>query len=251
MPPSFPITKCIGIGYSTMLEQIKLGYADRWLPMTETGRTLAPLVDHTLLKADARREQVLTLCREACHYEFAAVCVLPRHLALAAKSLVGSPVKAATVIGFPLGANTSASKAFEAAAAVKDGADELDMVLAVGALKDGDDDYVNKDIFAVVRAASGRPVKVILETSLLTNDEKLRACRIALAAGAGFVKTSTGLAGGATEADIRLMRRAVGERMGVKASGGIRNCRDALAMVRAGATRIGTSASVAIVTEQE
>jgi len=233
-----------------MPEQINSGSGAQWPPMTETGRTLAPLIDHTLLKADTRREQVLRLCREARHYGFAAVCVLPRHLALAAGSLAGSPVKAATVIGFPLGASLTEAKAFEAAAAVKDGAGELDMVLAAGALKDGDDDYVKNDILAVARAAAGRTVKVILETALLTDDEKRRACRIALEAGAGFVKTSTGLAGGATEADIRLMRREVGERMGVKASGGIRTRRDALAMVRAGATRIGTSAGVAIVTEE-
>lgn len=216
--------------------------------MTATGRTLAPLIDQTLLRADARREQVLRLCREARHYGFAAVCVLPRHLALAASSLAGSPVKAATVVGFPLGANTTEAKAFEAAAAAGAGAAELDMVLAVGALKDGDDAYIKEDILAVVRAAAGRTVKVILETALLTDDEKIRACRIALATGAHFVKTSTGLAGGATEADVRLLRREVGARMGVKASGGIRTAQDALAMVRAGATRIGTSAGVAIVT---
>ncbi len=219
--------------------------------MTAAGRRLAPLIDHTLLKADARREQVLALCREARHYGFAAVCVLPRHLALAVKALAGSPVRAVTVVGFPLGASLTSVKAFEAAGAVRQGAGELDMVLAVGALKDGDDAYARRDIRAVVRAAAGRPVKVILETALLTDAEKRRACRLALEAGARFVKTSTGLAGGATAADVRLLRREVGERAGVKASGGIRTCREALAMVRAGATRLGTSAGVAIVTEEQ
>ncbi len=217
--------------------------------MTPAGRSLAPLIDHTLLKADARRDQVLRLCREARHYGFAAVCVPPLHLPLAAGALRGSNVRPATVIGFPLGFAAPAAKAFEAAAAVAAGAQELDMVLAIGALKDGDHALVENDIRAVVRAARGRTVKVIIETALLTDAEKTRACKIALAAGAHFVKTSTGLAGGATEADIRLLRRAVGGRMGIKASGGIRTCRDALAMVRAGATRLGTSAGVAIVTE--
>ena len=218
-------------------------------PITAAGQSLAPLIDHTLLKTDTRREQILQLCREARHYGFAAVCVPPLHLPLAVSCLSGSNVKAATVIGFPLGFAVTAAKAFETTAAVEAGAQELDMVLAIGALKDGNLDYVKNDILAVVRAARGRTVKVILETALLTDAEKVCACRLALEAGAQFVKTSTGLAGGATEADIRLMRQAVGDRMGIKASGGIRTCRDARAMLRAGATRLGTSAGVAIVTE--
>ncbi len=219
-------------------------------PLTATGATIAPLIDHTLLKADTRHSQILQLCTEARHYGFAAVCVLPIHLTLAVRSLADSPVKAATVIGFPLGAVTSKSKALEAEEAVKAGARELDMVMAISALKDKDYTYVQGDIRAVVRAAEGKTVKVILETALLTKTEKVSACQIALEAGAHFVKTSTGLVGGATKADVRLMRRVVGERMGVKASGGMRTCQDALTMIQAGASRLGTSAGVAMVTEK-
>ncbi|MFC1461790.1 deoxyribose-phosphate aldolase [Verrucomicrobiota bacterium] len=215
--------------------------------MTAIGRTLAPMIDHTLLKADAGRDQVITLCREARHYGFAAVCVTPVRLVLAVQYLSDSPVKIATVIGFPLGASTTRSKAFEAREAIKLGADELYMVLSIGALKDKDYDSVESDIKVVVAAACGKTVKVILECSSLTDSEKETACKLAVAAGAHFVKTSTGLAGGATEADVRLMRRVVGERARVKASGGIRSCREALAMIRAGASRLGTSAGVAIV----
>ncbi|MBU4200760.1 MAG: deoxyribose-phosphate aldolase [Verrucomicrobia bacterium] len=217
-------------------------------PITETGRTLAPLIDHTLLKADTRHDQIIQLCREAHYYGFFAVCVLPTRVSLAVRSLAGSAVKTATVIGFPLGATTASAKAFETTEAVQAGAQELDMVMAVGALKDRDYDYVKSDIHSVVRAAGGRTVKVIIETALLTNDEKESACKLAMEAGAHFVKTSTGLAGGATEADVRLLRQLVGDRIGVKASGGIQTCRDALTMIRAGATRIGTSSGVAIVT---
>jgi deoxyribose-phosphate aldolase len=217
--------------------------------MTDAGRLIAPLIDHTILRADTRQAQVLQLCREARHYGFAAVCVLPVYLTSAARALAGSDVKAATVIGFPLGATTTEAKAFEASAAIQSGAMELDMVIAVGLLKDGDYAYVENDIRAVIHAAEDRIVKVILETTLLTDAEKVAACEIAMKAGVKFVKTSTGLAGGATEADVRLMRGVVGDRIGVKASGGIRTSRDALAMIRAGATRLGTSAGVAIVTE--
>ena len=217
--------------------------------MTETGRTCAPLIDHTLLKADTRHDQIIQLCREAHHYGFAAVCVVPSRVALAVRSLAGSSVKTATVIGFPLGATTSRAKAFETTEAVKAGAQELDMVMAVGALKDRDYDYVKTDILSVVHAAERRTVKVIIETTLLANDEKAAACNLAMESGAHFVKTSTGLTGDATESDVRLLRQQVGDRMGVKASGGIRTCQDALTMIRAGATRIGTSSGVAIVTE--
>lgn len=210
---------------------------------------MAPLIDHTLLKAEATRAQVVALCQEARQYGFASVCVHPCRIRLAADELAGSPVRPCTVIGFPLGTPTSPTKAFEAEDAVRNGAQELDMVLAIGALKDRDSAYVLNDIRSVVKSACGRTVKVILETCLLTNDEKVMACQLAVEAGAGFVKTSTGLAGGgATVEDIRLMRQTVGDRCGVKASGGVRTLADALKMIAAGANRLGTSAGVAIVT---
>ena len=211
---------------------------------------IAALIDHTLLKADSRRPQVMALCREAREYGFAAVCVHPVFVGLAAAELAGSPVKAGTVIGFPTGAVSGSVKAAEAAEAVENGAAELDMVLAIWALKDRRYDAVKSDIAGVVSAAQGCCVKVILETCLLTDDEKVVACGIAVEAGARFVKTSTGLAGGgATVADVRLMRETVGPQFGVKASGGIRTLDDARKMVEAGANRIGTSAGVAIVNE--
>jgi deoxyribose-phosphate aldolase len=202
--------------------------------LTEAGARVAPLIDHTLLKAEAMRAQIVALCREARQYGFAAVCVHPCRVRLAADELAGSPVKPCTVIGFPQGAHTTAAKAFEAEDAVVNGAQELDMVLAVGAMKDRDHAYVLNDIRSVVKAAGGRTVKVILETCLLTNEEKVMACRLTVEAGAGFVKTSTGLAGGgASVEDIRLMRQTVGNRCGVKASGGIRTLDDALRMIAA------------------
>jgi len=217
--------------------------------ITPAGAKLAPLVDHTLLKPETTREQISRLCKEAVHYGFAAVCVSPRLLAEAVGGLSGSRSKPCTVVGFPSGATTTTSKSFEACEAVKHGAMELDMVLAIGALKDRNYDYVLNDIRAVVKAAEGRPVKVILETCLLTDDEKIAACKISVEAGAAYVKTSTGLAGGgATVADIKLMRRIVGPGVGVKASGGIKTTADAISMVEAGANRIGTSSGVAIVT---
>lgn len=216
--------------------------------LTEAGARVAPLIDHTLLKAEATRAQIVVLCREAKQYGFASVCVHPCRVRLAATELADSPVKPCTVIGFPLGAHTTAAKAFEAEDAIRNGAQELDMVLAVGAMKDHDHAYVLDDIRAVVKAAGGRTVKVILETCLLTNEEKVAACKLAVEAGAGFVKTSTGLAGGgATVEDIRLMRQTVGNRCGVKASGGVRTLDDALKMIAAGANRLGTSAGVAMV----
>lgn len=211
---------------------------------------LASYIDHTLLKPDATESQIRALCAEARQWRFASVCVNPRWTATAAAELRGSDVKVCTVIGFPLGASVSAVKEFEARQAVADGADELDMVVSVGDLKAGRDEYVRSDIAAVVRGAQGRAVKVIIEACLLTDEEKARACRLAAAAGADFVKTSTGFSkGGATVHDVALMRAAVGPDVGVKAAGGIRTRKEAEEMIAAGATRIGASAGVAICRE--
>ncbi len=211
-------------------------------------REIAKMIDHTLLKADATKEQIIKLCEEARKYSFASCCINPAHVKLAAECLKGSPVKTCTVIGFPLGATTSMIKAMETRDAIADGADEIDMVINVGALKAGDYDLVRRDIESVVNAARGKIVKVIIEAALLTNEEKVVACQLAKQAGADFVKTSTGFGpGGATVDDIALMRQTVGKYMGVKASGGIRDYEQASAMVKAGATRIGASASVGIV----
>jgi deoxyribose-phosphate aldolase len=210
---------------------------------------LASLIDHTLLKPEAAHTDVERVCSEAIKYRFATVCLFPVWVPVAASILRGTGIRVCTVAGFPHGASTTAVKAFETAEAVRTGADEVDMVLAVHAVKDGNMRCAEDDIRAVVNAADGRTVKVILETGLLTDAEKVAACRIAVAAGARFVKTSTGLgAGGATVADIRLMRKTVGPDIGVKASGGIRTLADAMSMIEAGANRIGTSAGVAIVT---
>ena len=210
---------------------------------------LARYIDHTLLKTDAQRADVAKLIEEAKAYHFASVCVSPIWVSYVSDALRGSGVKTCTVIGFPQGATPSAVKAFETKQAVADGADEVDMVIAVGRLKDGDDAYVKADIEAVVRAAHGKALtKVIIETCLLTDEEKRRACRLAKEAGADFVKTSTGFSvGGATAADVKLMRESVGEGVGVKASGGVRSRADAEAMLAAGATRLGTSSGVQIV----
>ena len=204
-------------------------------------------IDHTLLKADASQEQIATLIEEAKKYDFASVCVNPTWVSFAAQSLKGTDVKVCTVIGFPLGANTPELKAFETSDAIRNGANEIDMVINIGALKSQNFDLVEKDIRAVVEAAKGTLVKVIIETCLLTDDEKVKACQIAQKAGADFVKTSTGFStGGATVADVALMRKTVGPDMGVKASGGARSYEDALAFIEAGATRIGASSGVAI-----
>ena len=213
----------------------------------------AKMIDHTLLKPEASREQVKKLCREAAEYGFHSVCVNSCYVSFCADLLKDSDVKVCTVIGFPLGAMSSAGKAAEAAAAVKDGADELDMVINVGMIKNGDWEYVRRDIEEVVKAAGSRAlVKVILETCLLTDDEKRIACRVCREAGAAYVKTSTGFStGGATAADVRLMREEAGDSMGVKASGGIRSLKDAEEMAAAGADRIGTSSGIAIVREQK
>ena len=210
---------------------------------------LSRMIDHTILKADATKEEVQALCKEAKEYNFASVCINPSHISLAKKELQGTEVKVCTVIGFPLGANATEVKKFETKVAIEDGATEVDMVINVGKLKEKDYDYVLKDIEAVVEAAKGKAiVKVIIETSLLNDEEKKIACLLSKKAGADFVKTSTGFStGGATEEDIRLMRETVGEEMGVKASGGVRTYDDAIKMINAGATRIGASASINIV----
>jgi deoxyribose-phosphate aldolase len=213
-------------------------------------RELASLIDHTLLKPDAARGDVEKLCDEAARWSFASVCVNPGWIRLCAELLKKSRVRVCSVIGFPFGATLPEVKAFETKLVRDDGAQEFDMVVNVGALKSKDDGLVARDIEGVVRAAGHNGVvKVILETAYLTDEEKERACRLAQRAGAHFVKTSTGYApGGATVEDIALMRRAVGEKMGVKASGGIRDTATALQMIEAGASRIGASASVKIVT---
>src|SRR5207237_1298107 len=214
-----------------------------------TSRDLAPYIDHTLLKPDATREEIIKLCDEARKYGFATVCLNSSNIALARRLLEGSPVKPIAVVGFPLGAATSGAKAYETREAIRAGAGEIDMVINIGQLKAKNYAYVECDIREVVQAAKPRPVKVILETGGLTREEKIIGCALAKAAGAAFVKTSTGFGpGGATAEDIALMRSVVGSDMGVKASGGIRTTADAEKMVAAGANRIGASASVAIVT---
>ncbi len=208
----------------------------------------AKYMDHTVLKPETVRETVARFCDEARRYRFAAVCLNPCWIAFAKERLQGSGVKVATVIGFPLGASTAATKAFEARDAVAAGADELDMVINIGALKDRDDDLVARDIAGVVLAAGKAPVKVIIETSALTDEEKERACEIAARAGAAFVKTSTGFGkGGATPEDVALMKRVVGPGVQVKASTGVKTRQDADRLIAAGATRLGTSSGPAIV----
>ncbi len=219
---------------------------------TRDWRAIAQVIDHTLLKPDAMPRQIEQLCREAAHYDFAAVCVPPGYIALAASLLRTTPVKIACTIGFPHGATLTSVKTAESLQAMRLGADELDMVQNIGALKAGDRARVETDIRAVVEVAhaNGAIVKVILENVLLTHDEKVLGCQLALAAGAEFVKTSTGFSsGGATVEDVRLMRSIVGNRAGVKAAGGIRSAADVAAMLAAGADRIGASASVSIMKE--
>lgn len=211
---------------------------------------LNQLIDHTLLKPEAKKEQIEALCAEAKEYDFASVCIPPRFVALAKEQLDGCQSMVCTVIGFPLGYQTTETKAFEAKDAVHKGADEIDMVLAIGALKDGDDDYVYEDIRAVKEAIGDKTLKVILETCLLSDDEIVRACELSVKAGAEFVKTSTGFStGGATVETVRLMKKTVGERAKVKASGGIRDRETAMAMVEEGAERLGASAGIAICQE--
>ena len=214
--------------------------------------SLAPYIDHTLLKPNATEDDIAKLCGEARQYNFASVCVNTSYVEQCARLLGGSPVKVCTVVGFPLGAMSSAAKAFETRDAVSHGAEEIDMVINVGKLQSGNYAYVLDDIRAVVESAGGRTVKVIIETGLLSENEKVAACVLAKAAGSDFVKTSTGFSGGgATEADIALMRSVVGGEMGVKASGGIRDCAGARNMIAQGATRIGASASVNILKGDE
>lgn len=217
---------------------------------------LAGYIDHTILRPDAGSDTVAELCEEAKQNNFAAVCVNPTHVRLCSKLLKGTDVKVCTVIGFPLGANRTAIKAQEAALAVEDGAEEVDMVINIGAVKDGEYALVQQDIHEVVKAAvladKKAIVKVIIETSLLTDEEKRKACELSQLAGAHFVKTSTGFSGGgASVADIALMRKTVGPNMGVKASGGIKNHRQAVELIEAGATRIGASAGLAILAEAQ
>lgn len=204
-------------------------------------------IDHTILKADAPKSKVQQIIDEAKKYEFASVCINPTWVSFAAAQLKDSPSKVCTVIGFPLGANTSEVKAFEAKNAIENGADEIDMVINIGAAKDGNWELVESDIAAVNAVKEDKILKVIIETSLLTDDEKVKACEAAVRVGVDFVKTSTGFStGGATVADVKLMRQTVGPDMGVKASGGVHNLEEAQAMIEAGATRLGVSAGVAI-----
>jgi deoxyribose-phosphate aldolase len=213
-------------------------------------RKIAAAIDHTLLKPEATKDEVTYLCAEAAKYVFASVCINPYWVPLCARLLKGHPVAVCTVVGFPLGANTSELKAAEARKAIEDGATEIDMVLNVGALKSGLIAEVESDIRAVREATRGVILKVILETALLNDEQKIAACEASKRAGADFVKTSTGFStGGATAADVALMRRVVGPDMGVKASGGVRTKKDATLMLNAGATRIGASASVKIMQE--
>ena len=209
---------------------------------------LASMIDHTVLKADATKSDVEKICKEALEYKFASVCINPGNIELAAKLLEGSEVKVCTVIGFPLGANTTEVKAFETKDAILKGAHEVDMVINIGKLKDKEYEYIKNDIKAVVEAAKGKALtKVIIETCLLTDEEKVKACELAKEAGADFVKTSTGFStGGATPEDIKLMRETVGPNLGVKASGGVRCFADAEAVIANGATRIGASSSITI-----
>ncbi len=214
-----------------------------------TRASIGKYIDHTILKPDATEDEVKRICDEAKTYRFASVCVNPSYIELVADALSGSGVAPCAVVGFPLGAVTPAMKAAETEAVTALGAWEVDMVINIGAVKSGCWALVKEDIEAVVKASAGRAlVKVIIEACLLTDEEKVKACVIAKEAGAGYVKTSTGFStGGATAADVRLMRQTVGQGMGVKASGGVRSYEDAVAMIEAGATRLGTSAGVAIV----
>lgn len=208
---------------------------------------LAKFIDHTYLQPDAQKKDIDKILSEAKRYHFASVCISPIWVSYAHKELANSDVNVVTVIGFPEGATPTSVKAFETKQAIADGADEVDMVIPIGFLKDGEYDYVENDIRAVVAAAQGKTTKVIIETCLLTDAEKVKACELAKKAGADFVKTSTGFSkGGATIEDVKLMRKTVGPDMGVKASGGVRDRKEAEAMVAAGANRIGTSHGIDI-----
>lgn len=209
--------------------------------------SIAGKIDHTMLKAEATTAMIEKYCEEAVKYGFASVCVNTCQVPLVAKKLSGSPVKTCCVVGFPLGAMSTAAKAFEAKQAVEDGAQEVDMVINVGAIKDGNDQFVKADIQAVVEASKPAIVKVIIETCLLTDEEKVKACQLSVEAGAAFVKTSTGFStGGATVADIALMRKTVGDKAQVKASGGVRTPEDAKKLIEAGADRIGAGNGIVL-----
>ncbi len=209
---------------------------------------LNKMIDHTILKADAKREDVLKYCEEAKEYDFMSVCVNSCNVKIVKKALDGSDVKVCCVVGFPLGAMATETKAFEAKYCVDNGADEIDMVINIGALKDENYDYVKKDIEEVVKASNGKVVKVIIETCLLSDEEKKKACELAKEAKADFVKTSTGFStGGATAEDVKLMKSVVGDELKVKASGGVRTKEDAMKMIEAGADRIGASSGINIV----
>lgn len=213
---------------------------------------VSSIIDHTLLKADAREEDLVNLIEEAKKYKFYSVCVNPDNVRLAKELLKGTDVKVATVVGFPLGSNTSKVKAFEAKNAIENGADEVDMVINISYLKDKKYSEVRKDIEGVVKEVDGKIVKVIIETCLLTDEEKIKACQLSREAGADFVKTSTGFSsGGASVEDVKLMKETVGEELKVKASGGIRDLATAKLMIQAGADRLGVSASVAIAEEDK
>ncbi len=218
--------------------------------MVKTRKLLATYIDHTNLLPDATREEIILLCNEAKEYSFAAVCVNPWHVQYAAKLLSESAVKVASVIGFPLGATTSAVKAFEAGEALQNGADEIDMVINIAALKDGMLRYVRDEISRVRQSTEGALLKVILETTLLDDEEKRSAAMLAAEAGADMVKTSTGFNSGATTADVVILKETVPE-LGIKASGGIRDASFALQLIQAGATRLGTSSAVKILKELE
>jgi deoxyribose-phosphate aldolase len=243
--------------YSDRVQPFVHAGADRLastLGIAPTDGRVSHMIDHTLLKPDATKDQVAQLCYEAKKHSFASVCVNPSYVKLCADLLKDSDVLVCTVIGFPLGATSTESKAFEAQKAIRDGATEVDMVINVGALKSRDYERVDHDIAAVARAvhAGGAILKVIIEAALLTDEEKVAACQLAKVARANFVKTSTGFGpGGATAEDVALMRRVVGPGMGVKASGGIRSYEDAKKMIAAGASRIGASASVKIAQEAD
>jgi deoxyribose-phosphate aldolase len=243
------VTKRLESAPSAKPEATRSNGVSRTNRAMEIDRVLAKKIDHTLLKPEATQDELKKVCNEAMRYGFATVCVNSANIPFVAKSLKGSDVKPIAVVGFPIGAMSTQAKVGETKEAVQNGAQEIDMVINIGALKSHDYQTVYEDIKAVVSASKPYIVKVILETALLSEEEKIAACAISKKANAGFVKTSTGFSkGGATVNDIRLMRQVVGPDMGVKASGGVRTTEDALAMIAAGATRIGASSSIAIVT---
>ena len=244
---SMPVEGCHSCGLNPMASNLRAAFSP---PKSDPSHAeIARYIDHTLLRPDTERDEIEKLCREARQHEFFSVCVNSANVRLASSFLGNGRTKVCAVVGFPLGAGTPASKAFEAREAIRCGAEEIDMVLNIGALRSRDYTLVTDDISRVVKASAGKVVKVILETGMLTDHEKIIACGLSKVANAAFVKTSTGFGpGGATVEDVALMRAVVGPDMGVKASGGVRDYEGALAMLRAGANRLGCSSSVAIVT---